>query len=241
MDPRTLQLIQRGLVAAVTVVLALVVITAFVRVLRSSDDTAAGVTTTSTTTTSTTTPEETTTTVAPSAVTSTTGPSAVIPAVCTDEEPSQDDVTVLRVFYPCGPNPLATGQAFIYRAVPPTDLVLTTTMRELVKGVDDEEVALGYRSPFPDDADGSFLGATIDREEGRAFLEFTNDVFPDGVDTPEGAQIFLSTLNANVFKFDNIRSVEYRLSGSCDAFWQQLGGSCEIITRADWQAQAATG
>ena len=233
MDPRTLQLIQRGLVAAVTVVLALVVVIAFARVLQSSEPSAATTTTPPTTTTQ---PEETTTTsAAPSEPTSTTS-GAVIPAVCADEEPTENNVTVLRLFFPCGTNPLASGQVWVYRAVAPTDLVLTTTMKEMVNGLDEEEIALGYRSPFPDTAPGSFLGATIDRDQAKAFLEFTADVFPDGVDTPEGAQVFLSTLNANTFQFSTINQVEYRLGGSCDAFWQQLGGSCDVITRSEWQA-----
>ncbi len=239
MDPRTLQLIQRGLVAAVTVVLALVVVIAFFRVLESGEPSAA-TTTTRPTTTTTQPPETTTTTLAPGDTTTTTS-GVVIPAVCQDEEPPDDDVTVLRVFYPCGSNPLTSGQVWVYRAVAPTDLVLTTTMKEMVNGLTEEEAALGYRSPFPDTAPGSFLGATIDREEAKAFLEFTTDVFPDGVDTPEGAQIFLSTLNANVFQFGTINQVEYRLGGSCDAFWQQIGGSCEVITRSEWQSSLTAG
>ena len=139
--------------------------------------------------------------------------------------------------FPCGASQLATSGVYVYRGVPTTDLVLTTTMREMVKGVDEAEAALGYRSPFPNDAENSFLGVTIDREQSKAFLDFTPDVFPDGVDTPEGAEIFLSTLNANVFQFDTVNQIEYRLGGSCDAFWQQLGGSCEVITRAEWQSQ----
>ena len=238
MDPRTLQLIQRGLVAAVTVVLALVVVIAFVRVLEAGEQTAA---TTTTSTTTTTQPAETTTTTAVPGATTTTTSGAVVPAVCAEDEPPDDDVTVLRVYFPCGSNPLASGQVWVYRAVAPTDPVLTTSMKEMVKGLDEDEASLGYRSPFPDSAPGSFLGATIDREDAKAFLEFTSDVFPDGVDTPEGAQVFLSTLNANVFQFSNINQVEYRLGGSCDAFWQQLGGSCDVITRAEWQASLTAG
>jgi hypothetical protein len=237
MDQRTLQLIQRGLVAAVTVVLALIVVTAFVRILEPTEPaTAAPRTTTSTTTT--TVPETTTTsTTAAGATTTTSG--AVTPAICLEDQPPAADATVVRVFYPCGGNDTANDQVYVYRVIPKTDLVLTATLRELVKGLDQEEADLGFRSPFPPGAEGSFLGATID--SGTAFPEFTIDVFPDGVDTPEGAQIFLSTLNANVFKFGTINAVQYRLGGSCDAFWQQLGSNCETITREQWQASLTTG
>jgi hypothetical protein len=154
-----------------------------------------------------------------------------------EERPSGSDSEILQVHFPCGSSQVATSSVFVYRKVPATDLVLTTTLREMVKGVDEAEAALGYRSPFPDGAEASFLGVTIDREQSKAFVEFTPDVFPSGVDTPEGAEIFLSTLNANVFQFDTVGQIEYRLGGSCDAFWQQLGGSCEVITRSEWQSQ----
>jgi hypothetical protein len=238
MEPRTLQLIQRGLVAAVTVVLALVVVTAFIEILEPSD---AAVAVPSTTTSATLTPEPETATTLPSSdtVTTTTTDGAAIPAVCLESEPADENVTALRVFYPCGPSDLATGQVWVYRAIPKTDLVLTATLREMVKGVDTDEVALGFRSPFPEGAEGSSLGTSI--SDGTAYLEFSAAVFPEGVDTPEGAQIFLSTLNANVFKFDTIQAVEYRLGGSCDAFWQQLGSNCQTITRAQWQSSLTAG
>jgi hypothetical protein len=235
MDQRTLQLIQRGLVAAVTVVLALLVITAFMKVIEPSDETATPQTTTTDVTT--TTPDSTTTSTTDAGATGTTT-DVVTPAICSEPEPSDAEATVLRVHYPCGSNDLATGGSFVYRAVPPTDLVLTTTIRELVKGLDADEDALGFRSPFPDSGDGSFLGVSI--SGGTAFMEFDVTVFPEGVDTPEGSQIFLSTLNVNVFQFDTVNSIEYRLGGSCDAFWQQLGSSCEVVTRAQWQAQLAS-
>ena len=238
MDQRTLQLIQRGLVAAVTVVLALVVITAFVRVLETSEPTAAPAATTTTTVVASP-PGQSTTTTTTIAGGTTTTTDATTPAICAEDEPPGQGVTVLRVFYPCGNTPLATGGTFVFREVPATDLVLTTTLREMVKGVEPEEEELGFKSPFPEGAEGSFLGVSI--SEGTAFVEFSAAVFPDGADTPEGSQILLSTINANVFKFDTIRAAEYRLDGSCDAFWQQLGGSCEVVTRAQWQAQLADG
>jgi hypothetical protein len=117
--------------------------------------------------------------------------------------------------------------------------VLTTTLREMVNGLEDEEAALGFRNPFPAEAADAFLGVSI--SQGTAFVEFTAALFPEGADTPEGAQILLTTLNANVFQFSTIDAVEYRLSGSCDAFWRQLGASCEVVTRAQWRAQLTGG
>lgn len=237
MDRRTLQMIQRGLVAAVSLVLALIVITAFRGLLESPGETLPPRTTTtlaqgdggeqSTTTTSTT----------AAAVDATTTTAVTDGAVCVDSEPDSNDVTVLRVYFPCGSSDLAGG-TYVYRAVPPTDLVLTTTMKEMTKGIEPEEQALGFRSPFPSGAESSFLGVSL--QEGTAYIEFDAEIFPDGADTTEGSQIFLSTLNANVFQFDTISAVEYRLGGSCSAFFQQLGRECERITRSEWRSQQAS-
>jgi hypothetical protein len=238
MDQRTLQMIQRGLIAAVSLVLALIVITSFRGLLEPAGETIPRRTTTtiaagagddtSTTTT-------TTTTAAATGDTTTSAP--VSTDDCTDQRPSSDNATLLQVYFPCGSSSFAVG-SFVYRSVPKTDLVLTTTMKEMTKGVEPEEQAVGFRSPFPDSADGSFLGVSLD--SGTAYVEFSVGIFPDGADTAEGSQIFLSTLNANVFQFDTINAVEYRLAGSCSAFFQQLGAECETITRAEWLSQRAS-
>jgi hypothetical protein len=232
-------MIQRGLVAAVSLVLALIVITAFRDLLEPPDETLPTRTTTTVAALDDGAGDETTTTSSlPEDTVTTTTSGVTAPAICIDDEPTDGAATVLQVYFPCGSNDLAIGGTYVYRAVAPTDLVLTTTLREMTKGPDTDELALGFKSPLPDSADGSFLGLSI--VDGTAYIEFNGtDIFPDGVDTAEGAQIFLSTLNANVFQFTSIREVEYRLNGSCDAFWQQLGSGCESITRADWQSQLA--
>ncbi len=237
MDRRTLQMIQRGLIAAVSLVLALVVITAFRDLLETPETT---LTPSTSTTLDLAIEDETTTTTAPTATTSSTTTVTAAPAVCAEEPPAEDVETVLTVYYPCGPSDPTVDGTFVYRTVPETELVLTTTLREMTRGLDDDEADLGFRSPFPASADGAFLGVSI--AEGTAFLEFTDDIFPPGADTAEGARIFLSTLNANVFQFSSINQVEYRLAGSCAAFWQRLGvEECDTVTRAEWQSSRLAG
>lgn len=242
MEKGTLQMIQRGLIAAVSVVLALIVVTSFKDLL---EPPSASQPLRTTTTTEAANPEEgeeentTTTTDNPGATTTTTVEVAV-PAICVEEPPEDaEGTTVLRVYFPCGGTDLAIGGTYVYRVVPATDLVLTTTISEMTKGLDRDEAGLGFRTPFPAAAEGSFPGLSI--VDGTALIEFSSDsIFPPGVDTAEGAQIFLSTLNANVFQFSSIAAVEYRLNGSCDAFWQRLGAEeCDPITRAEWEAQLA--
>ena len=246
MDQRTLQMIQRGLIAAVSVVLALILVASFRNLLEPPGSTQPPRTTTPVAA-----DDDTTTTTEPgsedpdpgpddTAVTTTTSDVA-IPAICVEEPPEEsDDTTILRVFFPCGGTDLAIGGTYVYRAVPATELVLTTTLREMAAGLEEEEAELGFRTPLPASADGSFQGLSI--VDGTAYVEFgTDDVFPPGVTTTEGSQVFLSTLNANVFQFSSISAVEYRLNGSCDAFWQRLGAEeCDQVTRAEWQSQLAS-
>ncbi len=236
MDPRTLQMIQRGLIAAVSLVLALIVITSFMDLIQPQDETLR-TTTTLAVTTEPETEDTTTTTLAVSVTTTTAG--AAEPAICAEDEPDPDEGTILQIYLPCGSDDLAGG-SFVYRTVAPTDLVLTATMTELTGGLDDGEADLGFNSPLPGSADGSFLGLTI--SDGIAYVSFANeDIFPPGASTAEGSQVFLSTLNANVFQFSTINAVQYRIGPSCDAFWQRLGEEeCVEITRSQWQAQLAS-
>lgn len=240
MDRRTLQMIQRGLVAAVSLVLALILITAFRGLLEPPDETTPLRTTTEEALAATDDDDGGSTSTEPGSTTTSTTGAETTPAICFEDEPEDTEATIIRVYYACGSTDIATGNTWVYRAVEPTDLVLTTTMAEMVKGTDGHEAALGFRSPFPPDAEGSSLGVSI--VDGTAFIEFDDGIFPDGADTSEGAQIFLSTLNANAFQFPSIDEVEYRLKGSCAAFWQRLGTEgCQTITRSAWRAQVAAG
>lgn len=240
MDRRTLQMIQRGLVAAVSLVLALIIITAFRGLLEPPNETTPLRTTTTESLAVNDDIDETSTTLEPGSTTTSTLGAATTPAICFEDEPEDTEATIVRVYYACGSTDIATGNTWVYRAVEPTDLVLTTTMAEMVKGLDGDEEELGFRSPFPAGAEGSSRGVSI--VDGTAFIEFDDTVFPDGADTAEGSQVFLSTLNANAFQFPSIGEVEYRLRGSCDAFWQRLGAEeCQTITRSTWEAQVAAG
>ncbi len=243
MSPRTLELIQRILIALVSVVLALVVVTAFLKVLAAPEegtsDTVAGPSLTIPgADTSTTLPgAETTTTSAGSTSSTSTSTTVLEDAPCTDARPATEGNTVLRVYYPCGLSPIATDRAWAYRAVPETELVLTSTLTEMVKGPDAEEQGEGFRTPFGADSEDSFLSVSLNA--GDAIVDLGEGLFGPSAATDAGAQALVSTLNANVFQFSTISSVEYRLNGSCDAFWDEVQGTCARVTRQQWEAQMA--
>jgi hypothetical protein len=49
--------------------------------------------------------------------------------------------------------------------------------------------------------------------------------------TSTGSTLLLEQLNATVFQFSTAERVDYRLEGSCDAFFEWLQRGCEVIER----------
>ena len=243
-----LQMVQNILLTAVTVVLALVVLTTFLRVIRPPDPQAAGnsdqlagdVTTIAPGTgpgpAATTDPA----TAAPDAAGSpdtTAVPGDQPEARCSEPSPPEGSGTLLRVFYTCGTGQVPDVSGFVYRRVPTTELVLTATMEEMVKGPDAEERDLGFTSTFSDATSDALSGLSLDA--GTAVIDLTGIDGVTDLSRPTAANALLAELNATVFQFDTIEAVEYRLDGSCDDFWAQLGAECRTITRGEWNRQLA--
>ena len=241
MTPRALQIVQQLLITAVTVVLALVVFAAFLRVIRPPDPEAvarSAAARTTTTTTLATFPGAPAPTVAegePPPPSTTVAPADAPP--CREDAPETGSGTVLRIYYTCGPSSVPTASSFVYRVVPDTSLVLTATIQELVKGPDDDERALGFVSFFSPATSGAFVG--LDLASGKATVGFSGIGDIPNITTATGSQFFIANLNANVFQFDTIDAVEYSLDGSCDAFWALFQSECQTVSRADWDRQVA--
>lgn len=73
--------------------------------------------------------------------------------------------------------------------------------------------------------------ATVD-SAGHAIVDF-HDLRPviPNASSSAGSTILLQELNAAVFRVPAVRSVEYRIDGSCDAFWEWLQYGCQVVTR----------
>jgi hypothetical protein len=110
--------------------------------------------------------------------------------------------------------------------------LLTEALRELVEGVTPEERKNGFASIFSEDTADVVAGVAID--DDRAIVDFADlgTALP-AAGTSEGATIMLSELNHTVFQFDRIDEVEYRMRGSCGAFWRILQGKCNVVTRTE--------
>jgi len=240
MTQRSLQIVQQLLIAAVTVVLALVVLAAFLRVVRPADPdalarAAAARATTTTLASVPVIPAPPAAEGEPASASTTIAGADALP--CREEAPATGAGTVLRVYFSCNPSTFPTASSFVYRVVPDTSLVLTATLQELVTGPDDDERKLGFVSFFSQNSSDAFIG--LDLAGGKATIDLRNLGSIPNVSTSSGSQFLMADLNANVFQFDTIDAVEYRLEGSCEAFWGLLQGDCHVVTRRDWERQVA--
>ena len=145
---------------------------------------------------------------------------------------------VLRIFYSCGSVDRPAIDTWVYREVPQTSALLTTTMRQLVAGPSPDERDDGFSSAWSEATDGVI--SSVQLSNGEVIVEFGRlDALPAVSGSPS-RDFFLAALNASLFQYDRVISVEYRIQGSCDDFWALLGAAeCEIVTRAEWDAQAA--
>jgi hypothetical protein len=55
--------------------------------------------------------------------------------------------------------------------------------------------------------------------------------------TSTGSEFFLAEPHANLFQLPEVDSIEFRLNGSCDSFWNWLQRECRTVTRAEWNDQ----
>jgi len=242
-----LAIVERILITAVSFLLAAIVIVLFARALRGPGSPVAAAPSASATTivvatTSGPIPRSPgATPVAPTTtVTSTTFGPVFLNGPCSEEEPaSREGVMVLRIYFTCGNNASPTADMFVYRSLLRSQQVLTATLNELVKGPSSSDKLLGFRSIFTNEDAEIVDSLTV--SSGEAVIDFSNLPPVTGLGATDDADFFVANLNANVFQFTSVKSVEYRLGGSCAAFWGHLGhtGGCRIIAQENFLTDMA--
>lgn len=119
---------------------------------------------------------------------------------------------------------------------------LEAALRELLRGPTPEERDDGLSSWFSPETAEALRSVTLN-EQGDAVVDFRNlaSLIP-AASSSAGSGMLLGELNATVFQHPEVRTVEYRLDGSCEAFWNWLQYDCQILTREEvghpsWQPQ----
>lgn len=117
------------------------------------------------------------------------------------------------------------------RIVSPSKRTLPAALEALLSGPTPVERSRGVTSFFSRATASALRSARVD-SAGRAIVDF-HDLRPviPGASSSAGSAGLLAELNHTVFQFPEIRSVEYRMEGSCDLFWEWLQRACRIVPR----------
>ena len=142
-----------------------------------------------------------------------------------------DDMEV-KVFFTCEREGSGGISPYpVYRAVPRSTGLLRSALEALLAGPNPTERAATIGSWFSATTKPLLRSVTV--TAGHAVVDF-GDLRPviPGAGSSAGSRRLLSELDATVFQFPSVTSVEYRLLGSCEAFaeWLQFG-TCERRTR----------
>ena len=150
---------------------------------------------------------------------------------------------IISVLFECGnDSAFPTAGVAVSRLVPEqggeTIDRIEWTLRSLLAGPTDEERAAGFTSFF-DEATADALNS-VTLSDGHVVADFNDAIYVNNANTSTGGLFFNAHLRANLFQHPEVNSVEFRVTGDCEAwsaFFQSDG--CWIITRADWDQQVA--
>ena len=121
----------------------------------------------------------------------------------------------------------------VFRLVDRSPRVLEASLRVLLAGPTRSERAGGVSSWFSDET-AALLRSVRIGDGGHAVVDFGDlrEEIPNASSSAGSAKL-LAELDATVFQFRSVESVEYQLEGSCEAFneWLQYGG-CEPRARS---------
>jgi hypothetical protein len=136
----------------------------------------------------------------------------------------------VKVYFTCVGDTTPALRA-VYRTAPSSPRVLETALRTLLAGPTEAERAASLRSWFSPATSDLLRSVVI--VDGHAVVDFADlrGVLPNA-SASAGSELLLSQLDATVFQFRSVDSVEYRIDGDCETFneWLQLGG-CDPRTR----------
>jgi hypothetical protein len=119
----------------------------------------------------------------------------------------------------------------VSREAPAEGPGLEAALRQLLRGPTASERSAGMHSWFSDTTAGALRSVDVDGA-GRAVVDFADlrELIPNA-STSAGSAMLLRELNATVFAVPSVQSVEYRIEGSCDEFWEWLQYDCQVVAR----------
>lgn len=152
-----------------------------------------------------------------------------------ENEPASGEMAI-TVLFSC-----RSGADTIIDLVPTTRIVPAfetvrplALLEELVKGPNGTERSNGMDGTFFSERTAHMVDS-VEIEGSRLIVDFQPFVRSpaiSNISTSTGGTVFNTLLNANLFQFPEIDEIEYRVDGSCDAYWANFEAECSIQTRA---------
>lgn len=104
-------------------------------------------------------------------------------------------------------------------------------LRALLAGPTPEEREEGIGSWFSEATAGALREVTLG-SDGLLVVDFRDlrSLIPNA-SSSAGSEMLLRELNGTLFAISGVRSIEYRMEGSCDIFWNWLQYECRVVTR----------
>lgn len=126
---------------------------------------------------------------------------------------------------------LTLGDSLVAVPRPEAGDSLRGALEALLAGPTAAERSRGLGSWFGDDTRGLLRGA--DWEGEVVVVDFRRSLTTaiPGAGSSAGSRVLLAALDSTVFQFPSVRAVEYRLEGSCAAFWEWLQRECAVVRR----------
>jgi len=109
-------------------------------------------------------------------------------------------------------------------------VLLRAALDALVAGPTREEEARGITSFFSAETADLVQAVTLVGDSATVDFRDLPSVIPNA-SSSTGSFLFLSELNGTVFGLPGIARVEYRMDGSCEAFWNFLQRTCQEVRR----------
>lgn len=120
----------------------------------------------------------------------------------------------------------------------PVSINLRHALEQLLRGPTAQPPVGDHHSWFSAETAGTLRSVAVD-STGHATVDF-HDLRPliPNASSSAGSASLLDELNSTVFQFPDIRSVEYRMDGSCARFWEWLQYGCHNVERDSVAAPA---
>jgi hypothetical protein len=142
--------------------------------------------------------------------------------------------TLVTVLVECAQDGTFPDVSFpMVREVAEAPTLIEATLRALLAGLTDEQRQMGFSSFFSEDTTDAVDSVVVDGT--RVTVDFNEAILVGNASTSTGSLFFMTELQANLFQFAEVDSIEFRLNGSCDDFYGWLQGECEIATRDRWE------